>query len=67
LASRCLIQVSYAIGVSEPISLRVDCQGTGRIPDVQLAAALCKIAPMAPRKIRERLGLNRPLYARTAA
>ncbi|MGI5863041.1 MAG: methionine adenosyltransferase [Myxococcales bacterium] len=67
LASRCLIQVSYAIGVSEPISLRVDCQGTGRIPDTQLAAALCRIAPMAPRKIRERLGLNRPIYARTAA
>ncbi|MBI1214890.1 MAG: methionine adenosyltransferase [Alphaproteobacteria bacterium] len=67
LAERCTIQLSYAIGVSYPISLLVDTHGTGRFSDDAIAAALQEIADFRPRMIRERLNLNKPIYARTAA
>jgi S-adenosylmethionine synthetase len=68
LAARCTIQVSYAIGVSHPLSFYVDTHGTGQVDE----AALEKLLPdlmggLTPRAIREHLGLNRPIYARTAA
>jgi S-adenosylmethionine synthetase len=68
LAQRCTIQVSYAIGVSRPLSFYVDTHGTGQVDE----AALEKLLPdliggLTPRAIREHLGLNRPIYARTAA
>jgi S-adenosylmethionine synthetase len=67
LAERCTIQVSYAIGVSHPISLYVNTHGTGRYDDEALALALREVADFRPRAIRERLALNKPIYARTAA
>jgi len=68
LADRCTIQLSYAIGVSHPLSVHVDLHGTGRIDPAVLEAELPKmIGGATPRAIREHLGLNRPIYARTAA
>ena len=67
LADKCTIQVSYAIGVSYPISLYVNTHGTGRYSDDALAQALQAVADFRPRAIRERLQLNKPIYARTAA
>ena len=68
LADRCTIQLSYAIGVAEPQSVHVDLHGTGRIDPAVLERELPKmIGGATPRAIREHLGLNKPIYARTAA
>ena len=67
LADRCLIQLSYAIGVSHPISVYVDTYGTGSVDENRLPKVLCDLMNLSPRGIREHLGLNRPIYARTAA
>lgn len=67
LADRCCIQVSYAIGVSKPLSLYVDLYGTGQVDEDKLAKALMQVMDLSPRGIREHLGLNKPIYARTAA
>ncbi|HYC97020.1 methionine adenosyltransferase [Brevundimonas sp.] len=68
LADRCTIQLSYAIGVARPLSVHVDLHGTGRIDPEILEAELPRmIGGATPRAIREHLGLNRPIYARTAA
>ncbi|KAA5604319.1 methionine adenosyltransferase [Roseospira marina] len=67
LARKCTIQVSYAIGVSKPLSVYVDTHGTGRVDESKLATALCEVMDLSPRGIREHLSLSRPIYARTAA
>ncbi|MGF7159034.1 S-adenosylmethionine synthetase [Rhodoligotrophos appendicifer] len=67
LADRCTIQISYAIGVSKPLSLYVDTHGTGEVDEAKLEKALGEIMNLSPRGIREHLKLNRPIYARTAA
>ncbi|EJL24100.1 methionine adenosyltransferase [Novosphingobium sp. AP12] len=72
LATRCTIQVSYAIGVSEPLSLYVDTHGTGTAKDADLEVAIARVAAdtlggLTPRGIRVGLGLNKPIYASTAA
>jgi S-adenosylmethionine synthetase len=67
LADRCTIQLSYAIGVAKPLSLYVDLQGTGKVPEAQVEKALAEVMDLSPRGIREHLDLNRPIYARTAA
>jgi S-adenosylmethionine synthetase len=67
LADRCTIQVSYAIGVSKPLSVYVETHGTGRVPEERLATILQSLVDLSPRGIREHLQLNRPIYARTAA
>jgi len=67
LADRCTIQLAYAIGVSEPLSLYVDLHGTGNVDEPALEAALAKVMDLSPRGIREHLKLNRPIYARTSA
>ena len=68
LAERCTIQISYAIGVSKPLSVHVDLHGTGKVEEAVLEAELPKlIGGASPRAIREHLGLNRPIYRRTAA
>ena len=67
LADRCTIQVSYAIGVSKPLSVYVETHGTGRVPEEKLSSALQQLVDLSPRGIREHLQLNRPIYARTAA
>ncbi|HXV23396.1 MAG TPA: methionine adenosyltransferase [Alphaproteobacteria bacterium] len=67
LADRCTIQVSYAIGVSKPLSVYVETHGTGRVAEEKLASILPQLVDLSPRGIREHLRLNRPIYARTAA
>ena len=70
LARRCTIQLAYAIGVSEPLSLYVDTHGTGSVGDDQLEQAIGrieKLGGLTPRGIRTHLGLNRPIYGPTAA
>lgn len=66
-AEKCLIQLSYAIGVSKPLSVYVDTFGTGSVPESELVKALSKVIDLSPRGIRTHLNLNRPIYARTAA
>ncbi|MGV6875100.1 methionine adenosyltransferase [Pseudochelatococcus sp. B33] len=67
LADRVTIQLSYAIGVAQPLSLYVDTHGTGRVDEAKLEDVLLNIVDLSPRGIREHLSLNRPIYARTAA
>jgi S-adenosylmethionine synthetase len=67
LADRCTIQLSYAIGVSRPLSLYVDLHGTGKVPEAQLERVLSEVMDLSPRGIREHLSLSRPIYARTSA
>ncbi len=67
LAKRCTIQVSYAIGVSKPLSVYVDTQGTSQVDEAKLAKALTELMDLSPRGIREHLQLSRPIYARTSA
>ena len=66
LASRCMIQLSYAIGVAQPLSIHVDTYGTGRVDEARLVKVLGEIN-LSQRGIRERLQLNRPIYAPSAA
>jgi S-adenosylmethionine synthetase len=67
LAEKCTIQLSYAIGVAKPLSIYVNTYGTGIISEEKLGIHLQNIVDLSPRGIRERLKLNRPIYARTAA
>ena len=67
LAERCTLQLSYAIGVSQPLSVYVDTHGTGQADEAALEKALTEVMDLSPRGIREHLGLNKPIYARTAA
>ena len=67
LADKCIIQVSYAIGVSKPLSLYVNTMGTGKVDEHTLVRAINEVMDLSPRGIREHLNLNRPIYARTAA
>mgnify|MGYP003627097421 CR=1 FL=1 len=67
LARRCTLQLSYAIGVARPLSIYVDTHGTGVLPDAQIEAAVSGAMDLTPRGIRTALGLNRPIFARTAA
>jgi S-adenosylmethionine synthetase len=67
LADRCIIQLSYAIGVSTPLSVYVDTQDTGQVGEDKLSDLLQQLMDLSPRGIREHLGLSKPVYARTAA
>jgi S-adenosylmethionine synthetase len=67
LADRCTIQLAYAIGVSRPLAVYIDTAGTGRVDEVRLSKVLQDLVNLSPRGIREHLGLNKPIYARTAA
>ncbi len=67
LAHRCTLQISYAIGVAEPLSIYVDTHGTGAIEEAAIEAAVARSMDLTPNGIRTHLGLNRPIYARTAA
>lgn len=70
LAQRCTIQIAYAIGVSKPLSLYVDTHGTGTVGDDKIEAAIEsieKLGGLTPRGIRTHLGLNKPIYKKTAA
>ncbi|MFM7042710.1 MAG: methionine adenosyltransferase [Planctomycetaceae bacterium] len=67
LADRCELQLAYAIGVSEPVSVHVDTEGTGRIDDQRLCELVRDLFPLTPRGIIDHLDLRRPIYRRTAA
>jgi S-adenosylmethionine synthetase len=67
LARRCTIQLSYAIGVAEPLSVYVDLHGTGTVAESTLEALLPKLVRLTPKGIRTHLGLNKPIYQRSAA
>ncbi|MBO9400138.1 methionine adenosyltransferase [Shimia sp. R9_3] len=67
MAERCTIQLSYAIGVSEPLSVYADTFGTGEVAPADIEKAIRKVMSLTPRGIREKLQLNKPIYQRTAA
>jgi S-adenosylmethionine synthetase len=67
LAEKCAIQLSYAIGVSKPLSLYLDFYNTGRISEDRIEKVIGEVMDLSPRGIREHLQLNRPIYRRTAA
>jgi S-adenosylmethionine synthetase len=67
LAARCVIQVAYAIGVSKPLSVYVDFQGTGHVSEDKVSKVLQDLVNLSPRGIREHLKLNRPIYTRTSS
>jgi S-adenosylmethionine synthetase len=67
LADKCTIQLSYAIGVAQPLSIYVDTHGTGTVTEAALEAAIPTVMDLTPRGIRMHLDLNKPIYARTAA
>ena len=67
LADRCTLQLSYAIGVADPLSIYVDLHGTGHVEEGKLEKVLFDAMRLSPRGIREHLQLNRPIYARTSA
>ncbi|TGD44121.1 methionine adenosyltransferase [Pseudotabrizicola sediminis] len=67
LADRCTLQVSYAIGVAEPLSIYVDTHGTGQVEAAAIERAVAACMDLTPRGIRTHLNLNRPIYARTSA
>jgi len=67
LARRCTIQLSYAIGVAEPLSIYADCFGTGAVPEEVIERAIPQVMDLTPGGIRDQLSLCRPIYRRTAA
>jgi S-adenosylmethionine synthetase len=67
LADCCTIQIAYAIGVADPMSVYVDTHGTGKVEEVKLQKLLPELFPLRPTNIRRALKLNRPIYRRTAA
>jgi S-adenosylmethionine synthetase len=67
MSERCTIQLSYAIGVSEPLSIYADTHGTGDVAPADIEKAIRKVMCLTPRGIREKLQLNKPIYERTAA
>jgi S-adenosylmethionine synthetase len=67
IAERCTIQIAYAIGVADPMSVLVDTHGTGKVAESKLEKILPELFPLRPTNIRRTLKLNRPIYRRTAA
>jgi S-adenosylmethionine synthetase len=67
LADRCTIQLSYAIGVAQPLSIYVDLHGTGKVEEAALEEALREVMDLSPSGIRRHLDLNKPIYAKTTA
>ncbi|MEL7256401.1 MAG: methionine adenosyltransferase [Pseudomonadota bacterium] len=67
MADRCTIQLSYAIGVAKPLSIYAETYGTGEVEPAEIEKAVAQVMDLTPRGIREHLGLNRPIYERTAA
>ncbi|MEO0361156.1 MAG: methionine adenosyltransferase [Pseudomonadota bacterium] len=67
LAKRCTLQLSYAIGVAKPLSIYADTYGTGEVDESQIEKAVAAVMDLTPRGIRTKLGMNKPIYERTAA
>jgi S-adenosylmethionine synthetase len=66
-ADKCTVQLAYAIGVAEPVSVMVDTHHSGKIPGTALEPAVKKIFPLTPKGITDYLQLRRPIFAKTAA
>jgi S-adenosylmethionine synthetase len=66
LARRCEVQLAYAIGVAEPVSIRVDTFDTGRVPEARIVKAVRKTFDLSPRGMIDALGLRRPIYSAIA-
>ena len=67
LSDRCTIQISYAIGIAQPLSIYVDLHGTGKVTEDEVEAAIRKTMDLSPSGIRRHLDLNKPIYAKTSA
>ncbi|MGV1831430.1 methionine adenosyltransferase [Agrobacterium vitis] len=67
LAERCTIQIAYAIGIAQPLSIYVDLHGTGKYTEDQIEAAIRSVMDLSPTGIRRHLDLNKPIYAKTSA
>jgi S-adenosylmethionine synthetase len=67
LAERCLVQVAYAIGVADPVSVMCDTQGTGKVDELKLVDAVRQVFKLTPKGLTEQLNLRRPIYRQTAA
>jgi S-adenosylmethionine synthetase len=67
MADRAMVQLAYAIGVADPVSILVDTQGTGRVPDEKIVELVRAQFQLTPRGIIESLDLRRPIYRKTAA
>jgi S-adenosylmethionine synthetase len=67
LAEKCEVQLAYAIGYAQPLSINVDTYGTGKLPEEKIAAALPQVFDLTPKGIITTLDLKRPLYRNTAA
>ncbi|HJV33970.1 methionine adenosyltransferase [Geomonas sp.] len=67
ICEKCEVQVAYAIGVADPVSVMVDCNGTGKIPSKRIAEIVREVFDLRPRAIIEQLDLLRPIYRKTAA
>jgi S-adenosylmethionine synthetase len=67
LADKCLVQLSYAIGVAKPTSIMIDTMGTGKLPDEEISKLISREFDLRPRGIIEMLNLLRPIYKKTAA
>jgi len=67
LAERCTIQIAYAIGIAQPLSIYVDLHGTGKVTEDEVEAAIRKVMDLSPSGIRRHLDLNKPIYAKTSA
>jgi S-adenosylmethionine synthetase len=66
-ADRCTIQIAYAIGIAQPLSIYVDLHGTGKVTEDEVEAAIRKVMDLSPSGIRRHLDLNKPIYAKTSA
>jgi len=67
LAIECLVQLAYAIGIADPVSVYIDTKGTGVIPDIEISKMINKEVDLTPKGIIDRLNLRRPIYQKTAA
>ena len=67
ISERCTIQLSYAIGISEPLSVYADLHGTGKVPEQKLVKVLKDLTDLTPKGIRRTLGLNKPIFAQTSS
>jgi len=67
LAGKCTLQLSYAMGVSKPLSIYIDTHGTSEVPEAEIERAVGQVMDLTPRGIRQHLQLNKPIYQRTAA
>ena len=67
LADRCELQLAYAIGIADPVSVHIDTEGTGQIPDARIADLVREVFPLTPSGIIKHLDLRRPIYRKTAS